>query len=74
MIRIVASSTTSFDDAVKSGISQLCQGPHHKNLRFTNYEVVGFQGTIQHDVNSCEVMLYQVVMDVAGDHMIPAPT
>ncbi|PRQ09501.1 dodecin domain-containing protein [Enhygromyxa salina] len=73
VIRIVASSTKSFDDAVRNGISQILQGPHHDNLRFTNYEVVGFQGTIKHDDNKCEVMLFQVVMEAAGDH-IQQPT
>lgn len=69
VIRIVASSTHSFDEAVKSGIRQLVGGRHHQNLRFTNFEVVCFQGAITHDDKQCEVTLFQVVMDVAGEHV-----
>ena len=69
VIRIIASSDNSFDDAVAKGIKQL-KDPHgpHKDLEFTSFEVVQLQGTINDRGNSCEPELYQVVMDVAGSH------
>lgn len=69
IIRILGSSPNSFDDAVKTAIHQLVSGPHHKNLRFTNFEVVSMQGVIDHDDDHCEVTTFQVVMDVAGNHV-----
>ncbi|NVB36909.1 dodecin domain-containing protein [Pseudenhygromyxa sp. WMMC2535] len=68
IIRILASSDKSFDEAVQNGVRQLVSGHHHQSLRFTNFEVVQMQGIIQHDDNRCEVTIFQVVMDVAGKH------
>ena len=69
VIRIIASSDDSFDDAVAQGIKQL-KDPHgpHKELEFTSFEVVQLQGTISDKGDSCEPEFYQVVMDVAGSH------
>ncbi|MDJ0677557.1 MAG: dodecin domain-containing protein [Calothrix sp. MO_167.B42] len=69
VIRIIASSDKSFDDAVAQGIKELKDpnGPHHK-LEFTSYEVVQLQGTISDKGDTCEPEFYQVVMDVAGTH------
>ncbi|MBP0017688.1 MAG: dodecin domain-containing protein [Cyanobacteria bacterium SBLK] len=69
VITIIASSSDSFDDAVKQGIQQL-KDPHghHKGLTFTSYEVVQMQGTISDDGKSCNPEFYQVVMSVAGTH------
>lgn len=69
IIRILGSSENSFDDAVKNAIRQIVFGPHHKNLRFTNFEVVSMQGIIEHTDENCEVTVFQVVMDVAGNHV-----
>ncbi len=69
VIKIVASSDRSFDDAVARGIKQL-KDPHgpHKDLKFTSYEVVQLQGTISDRGDWCEPEFYQVVMNVAGSH------
>ncbi len=70
VIRIIASSERSFDDAVKKGIQELKKGKFHRDLEFVSYEVVQFQGTIQDDkdLDLCEAKLFQVVLDVAGVH------
>ena len=69
VIRIITYSDKSFDDAVKNGIAELVNGPHHKNLHFTNFEVVQLQGSIKYpSANTCQVDIFQVVMDVAGTH------
>ena len=68
VIRIIASSNKSFDDAVKEGIKELKKGPSHKDLEFKTYEVVQLQGTIRDHGDSCEAEFYQVVLDAAGVH------
>ncbi len=68
VIRIIASSDQSFDDAVKKGIKELKEGGFHKNLEFRTYEVVQLQGTISDTGNSCSAEFYQVVLDAAGVH------
>ena len=69
IIRIIATSNQSFDDAVCEGIKEL-KKPNglHDDLEFTSYEVVQLQGTIMDQGNACEAEFYQVVMDVAGTH------
>lgn len=68
VIRIIASSDDSFDDAVKQGIKELKKGKFHQDLEFVSYEVVQLQGTIKDHGDSCEAEFYQVVLDVAGVH------
>ncbi|MDJ0695977.1 dodecin domain-containing protein [Mastigocoleus sp. MO_188.B34] len=68
VIRIIASSDNSFDDAVKQGIKELKKGKFHQDLKFVSYEVVQLQGTIKDTEKSCEAEFYQVVLDVAGVH------
>ncbi|MDJ0775354.1 MAG: dodecin domain-containing protein [Mastigocoleus sp. MO_167.B18] len=68
VIRIIASSSDSFDDAVEQGIKELKEGPYHPELEFVSYEVVQLQGTIKDHGDSCEAEFYQVVLDVAGVH------
>ena len=68
VIRIIATSDKSFDDAVAEGIKELKHGDSHSDLEFTSYEVVQLQGTINDDGKSCKAEFYQVVMDVAGTH------
>ncbi len=68
IIRIVASSTDSFDEAVKEGIKELKEGGKHNDLEFETYEVVQLQGTISDTGESCKAEFYQVVLDVAGVH------
>ena len=68
VIRIIASSHDSFDDAVKQGIKELKKGEFHQELEFVSYEVVQLQGTIKDSGNSCAAEFYQVVLDVAGVH------
>ncbi len=68
VIRIIASSDRSFDDAVKAGIKELKNGEFHQDLEFVSYEVVQLQGTIKDTGKSCEAEFYQVVLDVAGVH------
>ncbi|MEO1375533.1 MAG: dodecin domain-containing protein, partial [Cyanobacteria bacterium J06635_10] len=46
VIRIIASSNISFDEAVKEGIKELKQGGKHDDLEFQTFEVVQLQGTI----------------------------
>jgi len=69
ILRIVASSSNSFDDAVKKGIKELKEGGRHNDLEFKTYEVVQLQGTISDTGKSCEAQFYQVVLDVAGVHI-----
>lgn len=69
VIRIIATSDKSFDDAVCEGIKELkADDGKHSDLEFTSYEVVQLQGTISDDGKSCKAEFYQVVMDVAGTH------
>ena len=68
VIRIIASSDKSFDDAVREGIKELKKGDFHQNLEFRTYEVVQLQGTICDSGDSCEAQFYQVVLDAAGVH------
>lgn len=69
VITIIASSDKSFDDAVAQGIKQLKDpNGHHKNLKFTSYEVAQMQGTIIDNGTTCDPEFYQVVMNVAGSH------
>ena len=70
IIRIIASSNKSFDDAVKEGIKELKKGPFHEDIEFKTYEVVQLQGTISDHGNSCEAEFYQVVLDAAGVHKV----
>ena len=73
VIRILSSSKESFDDAVQSGIQELLQGPHHKNLRFTKFEIVRLQGTIEQDNEGDAVLGFQAVIDVTGHHVDVEP-
>ena len=68
VIRIIATSDKSFDDAVSEGIKELRFGDRHSELEFTSYEVVQLQGSISDDGKSCKCEFYQVVLDVAGTH------
>ena len=68
VVRIIASSNESFDDAVKEGIKELKFGGKHKDLEFRTYEVVQLQGTISDLGDSCEADFYQVVLNAAGVH------
>jgi len=68
VVRIIASSNTSFDDAVKQGIKELKFGGKHDKLDFRTYEVIQLQGTICDSGDSCEPEFYQVVLDAAGVH------
>ena len=68
VIRIIAASDKSFDDAVREGIKELRDGNRHPELEFTSYEVVQLQGSINDDGQSCRCEFYQVVLDVVGTH------
>ncbi len=68
VIRIIATSDKSFDDAVREGIKELKFAGRHSDLEFTSYEVVQLQGSISDDGQSCMSEFYQVVLDVAGTH------
>lgn len=69
VITIIASSDRSFDDAVYQGISQL-KDPRgsHRDLQFTSFEVVQFQGSIVDRGDMCVPEFFQVVMKVTGSH------
>ena len=69
VIRVIASSKNSFDEAVKEAIKELKDGGKHDDLEFTDYQVVQLQGTIQDDGKSCNPEFYRVVLDVAGTHI-----
>jgi flavin-binding protein dodecin len=73
VIRILSSSTKSFDDAVQSGIQELLSGPHHKNLRFTKFEIVRLQGTIEQNAQDEAAIEYQALIDVTGHHVDVEP-
>lgn len=66
VIRIISSSTNSFDEAVKDGIASLAH--HHGDLIFKAFEVVELQGTIQYEGKTPQVQYFQAVLDVAGVH------
>ncbi|MEM9680241.1 MAG: dodecin domain-containing protein [Bacteroidota bacterium] len=60
VIRIIGSSTSSFDDAVKNGISTIKEGhagTPRAHLKFVSFEVVQMQGTIKDDGKDPEVSL-----------------
>ncbi|MDJ0716723.1 MAG: dodecin domain-containing protein [Prochloraceae cyanobacterium] len=69
MIRVIASSKKSFDDAVKEAIEELKKGGKHDDLEFTDYQVVQLQGTIEDRGKECNPDFYRVVLDVAGTHI-----
>ncbi len=70
VIRVIASSKTSFDDAVKKAIEELKKGGKHDDLEFTDYQVVQLQGTIKKEPGEpCTPDFYRVVLDVAGTHI-----
>lgn len=69
VIRIVSSSSKSFDDAVEAGIKELLEGPHHKDLRFSKFKVVMLGGRIGPDGE----ILYEAVLDVVGEHLPDTP-
>ncbi len=68
VIRIIASSDQSFDDAVREGIRELKFGGKHNDLEFQTFEVVQLQGTISDDEKGCNVQFFQAVIDAAGVH------
>lgn len=68
VIRIIASSNQSFDEAVREGVRELKRGGFHDNLEFQTFEVVQFQGTISDSGDSCDVEFFQAVIDAAGVH------
>ncbi len=72
VIRIVGSSTESFDEAVKNGIKTIKEGHSHTpraHLKFVTFEVVQLQGTIVDKENTePHVHLFQAVLDVVGVH------
>ena len=72
VIRIIGSSTNSFDEAVQNGIQTIKKG-HKKtpraHLDFVSFEVVQLQDTIKDgDTEKPDVHLYQAVLDVVGVH------
>jgi hypothetical protein len=70
VIRIVSSSSKSFDDAVAVGIKELLEGPHHKDLRFSKFTVVLLSGIVSPDGE----ILFEATLDVVGDHPPETPT
>ncbi|GEM_PF-1786721 len=71
VIRIIGSSTRSFDDAVRKGIASIKhghQGTPRDHLDFVTFEVVQLQGTIDSEGKNPQVSLYQAVLDVVGVH------
>jgi hypothetical protein len=70
VIRIIASSNKSFEDAVQTGIQELVSGPHHKDLRFSRFLVVLVGGMIDEDNQGNATITYEVVLDVTGEHVV----
>lgn len=73
VIRIIGSSTESFDDAVEKGINSIKEGHEHSSrahLKFVSFEVVQLQGLIEdkEDKKGPKVSVYQAVLDVVGVH------
>ncbi len=62
VLRVIVSSKTSFDDAVRDGIPQVQKD--HPEIDMRTYEAVQLQGTIRKG----KVRVFQVVLDIAGIH------
>ncbi len=69
VIRIISKSKQGYEDAIHSGIKQLIEGPHHKNLKFRSFEVVHMRGAIDPANPNGEMIVFEVALDVTGDHI-----